>query len=238
MPLEKYGPEALGEDTYEEVQEQAAAEVGSGESVFGPEALEGGHSEEEVMAAAERAGQDPDQWVGRGVEFDEAGETATAAPPSSGGGEPETGGENEVELGGEAYAFPPGYTAEHVGGGKYRSFNEQGSVVENPDHDKNLWDKAATADAAWVDYEGRASEQASSASGGEQVSVEKLEEILAEEPALLDERQAAEMMREGGPRQEALKVILEHAVEQGRSEIVQVVAGEIEDREFVEETIG
>lgn len=297
MGLDKYGPEAIGQEEYERVQEELENEVGQGGSVYGPEAIAGGHSEDEIRAAAERAGVDPEPFleaqeeaaepefvalwslpfedqatadlaeqelpgpealddieptggteqrpVYRGVDVSDAiAALGSDEEPSEGDGEGEPD-RNMIELAGDTYEFPPGYHAEHAGGGKYRVEDESGEQVENPESDKGLYDREQTAEAAWEDFELRAEEQAQEEEepeeggdlGTKQVSVAELREILENEPELLDERQAAEMMRPGGPRQDALKVLLEHAVAQERSEIVQVVAGEIDDEDFVAETL-
>lgn len=234
MGLEKYGPEAIGEEKYQEVQEAIEQEIGNAESVYGPEALEGGHTTEEVRAAAERAGLDPDEF--EGVDFEDLAEDISE---EDGEGSEESD-KNLVSMGGDEYEFPPAYDANHIGGGKYEILGPEGDRVENEDHEKDLWDADEGFDAAWVDFEERANEQAQSGEPVEeaaQVSVERLDEILEAEPSLLSERQRAEMTREGGPREEALKVLLKHAVDQDRSEIIEVVATEIEDEEFVQETL-
>lgn len=297
MGLGKYGDNALKEEEQEQARKEREAPVGNDETQYGPAALQGGeHSEEEVRAAAERAGLDPDDFTGaeeaaeaepepefvvlwdRPFEDQAAADLAEQELPGpealdaveptgvadgkpcyastdvsdaiaalgDEGGEPEEPEEdpdrNMIELAGDRFEFPVGYHAEHVGGGKYRVEDAAGDQVENPDHKKGLYDKDECVHAAWEDFEAKAEEQAQEPEPAadhdlSQVPVDELDEILTAEPELLDERQKAELLREGGPRQEALKILLEHAVEQDRSEIIQVLAAEIDDEDFVAETV-
>lgn len=263
MGLEKYGPKAIGEEKYQEVQEELAKQVGTEESRFGVRGLLGSATLEEVRSAAEAADHDPDEWEERWRETHgdpsegegPDGEEETPQAAGEADSEPEPEGESEgniVEMGDDEYNFPPGYDANHVGGGKYHVRTEEGEVVENPDHEKDLWPKVESKDVAWADYERRldeaeeeAQQQEEESDGAalpgqaEQVSVERLEEILETEPTLIDERMQAEIFgREDGPRQEALKVMARSEIEgQGRESVKATLADAIDDIDFVEEVL-
>lgn len=217
-PLDKYGDKALTEREQEEAEElrQVKGE-GTEESVYGPMALAGEGDPEKVERAAERAGVDVPEGVveGEAVEAEETAETASqVSEPAPDSEEP-----------------PEGYEIEHIGGGYYEVTDPNGDQVESPERDSGTWEgKQLAVAAAWQDAGGDGSGSSAGPGPDEQVSVEELEEILGEDPTLIDERMHAEFGRAEGPRPDALRVMIEVEEEnQNRENVLSTLHSAIED---------